>query len=392
MTERRWILAEGGEAEITAGVRLINLHKEYPGRAPLLDEFSLEVRDHEFLVLVGPSGCGKSTLLRIIAGLEDVNGGEVYIDDRLVTHVPPQQRGIAMVFQNYALYPHMTVEQNLAFSLLLRRVPLAERRRRVREVAEILGIGDLLRRRPHALSGGQQQRVALGRALVRRPALFLLDEPLSNLDAALRAELRVVIKRLHQSLQATFVYVTHDQIEAMTMADRMVVLRDGVIQQIGSPDEIYHRPANAFVAASVGSPPMSFFRATLIGDGETSGLYIGEAGRIPLAQDIPAQWAGCNRQVLVGIRAEDIRVTSVAEGLLAQVEFVENLGGEQVVYCNWQTHRIAARTTAAEPLTSQVSVGLVMNGQGLHLFDPVSECALSRSSELLGDCRRQRGT
>ena len=240
-----------------SGVRLEKVSKIFDGGVKAVNEADLEIRDREFTVLVGPSGCGKTTTLRMIAGLEMPTSGNIFIGERLVNEVPPKDRDIAMVFQNYALYPHMTAYENMAFGLKLRKVPKAEIDRRVKEAAEILGIGDLLKRKPRALSGGQRQRVALGRAIVREPQVFLMDEPLSNLDAKLRVMMRAELSHLHKRLQTTIVYVTHDQIEAMTMGDRIVVMKDGIIQQVGAPLEIYEKPQNLFVASFIGSLPIN---------------------------------------------------------------------------------------------------------------------------------------
>ena len=247
-----------------ANVSLKNVYKIYAGGVQAVSDFNLDIEDKEFIVLVGPSGCGKTTTLRMVAGLEEISDGELYIGDKLMNDVAPKDRDIAMVFQNYALYPHMTVYDNMAFGLKLRRMPKAEIDRRVKEAAKVLGIDHLLTRRPKALSGGQRQRVALGRAIVREPKVFLMDEPLSNLDAKLRVQMRAEIIRLHQKLQTTFIYVTHDQTEAMTMGTRIVVMKDGFIQQIDSPQNLYNKPVNLFVAGFIGTPPMNFFDVKLV--------------------------------------------------------------------------------------------------------------------------------
>ena len=246
-----------------ANVTLKNIKKVYDKNVVAVQEFSLEIADKEFIVLVGPSGCGKSTTLRMIAGLEEITDGELYIGDRLVNDVAPKDRDIAMVFQNYALYPHMTVYENMAFGLKLRKVPKAEIDEKVKEAAEILGITEYLQRKPKALSGGQRQRVAIGRAIVRHPQVFLMDEPLSNLDAKLRNQMRAELIKLRQNVNTTFVYVTHDQTEAMTLGDRIVIMKDGYIQQIGTPQQVFNHPANLFVAGFIGSPQMNFFDAQL---------------------------------------------------------------------------------------------------------------------------------
>ncbi|MBO4563604.1 MAG: sn-glycerol-3-phosphate ABC transporter ATP-binding protein UgpC [Clostridia bacterium] len=255
-----------------ASLSLVNLKKVYDNKVVAVDDFNLEIEDKEFIVFVGPSGCGKSTTLRMIAGLEEISSGELYIDDRLVNSVAPKDRDIAMVFQNYALYPHMTVYENMAFALKLRKTPKKEIDVKVREAAEILGITDLLDRKPKALSGGQRQRVAIGRAIVREPKVFLMDEPLSNLDAKLRNQMRAEIIKLRHRIDTTFIYVTHDQTEAMTLGDRIVIMKDGIIQQIGTPQQVFNHPANLFVAGFIGTPQMNFFEAEL--DKKADGGYV----------------------------------------------------------------------------------------------------------------------
>ena len=317
------------------------------GRAAVIEDLNLRVRDQEFLALVGPSGCGKSTALRMIAGLEEITAGDLFIGDRRVNDVAPKDRDIAMVFQNYALYPHMTVYDNLAFGLELRRVSRDEIGRRVRQAAQTLGIGAYLQRKPRELSGGQRQRVALGRALVREPQVFLLDEPLSNLDAKLRVQTRAEISRLHQATMTTFVYVTHDQVEAMTMGDRIAVLNAGAIQQLGSPRELYDQPANLFVAGFIGSPAMNFFSARLIqrSDGGAR-LRLGAGGAATLTvRGATAEQAARHtlatdggRPVIVGARPEDFRLADAADAdddeatLTGLVEVVEHLGNELLIY------------------------------------------------------------
>src|SRR5579883_1431581 len=288
-----------------ASVTLDHVVKRF-GEVVAVHDVSIEVQDKEFLVLVGPSGCGKSTILRMIAGLEELTDGSIYIGDRLVNDVPPKDRDIAMVFQNYALYPHMSVYDNMAFALKLRHAPKQEIQRRVQEAAGILGIENLLQRKPKQLSGGQRQRVALGRAIVREPRVFLMDEPLSNLDAKLRVQTRAELIKLHRRLQTSVVYVTHDQVEAMTMGSRIAILRDGVLQQLASPAEVYAHPANMFVAGFIGSPAMNFFRGELTAaDGDlrvqTSGLDL----KLPIEIAARAQ-SLANRKVVLGVRPEDI--------------------------------------------------------------------------------------
>jgi ABC-type sugar transport system ATPase subunit len=304
-----------------AEVRFDNVTKLFDSRVAAVDDLSLTVADGEFLILVGPSGCGKTTALRMVAGLEKVTSGRIAIDGRIINDVSPRDRDIAMVFQNYALYPHMTVFRNLAFGLRQRKVQAGEIDRRVREVSEMLGLDDLLGRRPAQLSGGQRQRVAMGRALVRQPRAFLLDEPLSNLDAKLRVQMRAELKRLHQHLGVTTIYVTHDQVEAMTLGDRIAVLSGGKLQQLGPPQEVYDHPANVFVAGFIGSPPMNLLRATAVSGTITAG---------DLQLDIPGVADG---EVVVGIRPEALR--PAGDGLASvpfTVDVVEPLGDEIVVH------------------------------------------------------------
>jgi multiple sugar transport system ATP-binding protein len=301
-----------------AEITLEQVTKEFSGGVRAVDGVSLEIASGEFLVLVGPSGCGKSTLLRMIAGLEEVTGGEIVIGDRKVTHLSPRDRDVAMVFQNYALYPHLTVEKNLAYGLRVRRTPKPEIERRVREVATMLGLEELLQRRPSALSGGQRQRVAMGRAMVREPRAFLMDEPLSNLDAKLRVDMRAQLARLHAELKVTTVYVTHDQVEAMTLGQRVAVMRDGKIQQVDRPQNLYKRPANLFVAAFIGSPPMNLVEAEIV-----DGAVEFAAVRVPL----PAHTLPPGR-VILGIRPQDFEVATDASVPALDVEpaVVEELG------------------------------------------------------------------
>ena len=310
-----------------ARIVLDGVTKVFGADVVAVDDVSLEIGDGEFMVLVGPSGCGKSTILRILAGLEEVTAGEVFIDDRQVTDLPPKARDIAMVFQNYALYPHMTVEQNIGFGLKLRKTPADERERRVEDVAHILGLDGLLQRKPAELSGGQRQRVAMGRAMVREPVAFLMDEPLSNLDAKLRVQMRGQFAKLHERLQTTTVYVTHDQVEAMTLGERVAVLRDGVLQQVDTPQRLYQHPANLFVAAFIGSPPMNLVGAT-IGDG---GVRF--AGfEIPIPGDLDLTGIE-RRDVILGIRPADLEDAAVWSGsnlptITVMADVTEDLGSE----------------------------------------------------------------
>ncbi|MBI2773519.1 MAG: ABC transporter ATP-binding protein [Chloroflexi bacterium] len=335
-------------------------------------ELSLEINDGEFLVLVGPSGCGKTTALRMVAGLEDPTSGDIRIGERRVNDVPPKDRDIAMVFQNYALYPHMTVYDNIAFGLKLRGTPRAEIERRVREVSGILVLSELLLRKPKELSGGQRQRVALGRAIAREPAVFLMDEPLSNLDAKLRIQTRAELERIHQRLKKTTIYVTHDQVEAMTMGDRIAVMRDGVLQQVGSPQELHDRPVNLFVAGFIGSPAMNFFPATVTTAG---GQTVADTG---FAQ-VPLNGADRGaRELIVGIRPEDIGTTS--EGgrvpVTTKVEVVEYLGNELQLHLRAGERSFIARvpTDARTEPGAELRVGL--DPRRLHFFDSTTERAL----------------
>jgi ABC-type sugar transport system ATPase subunit len=335
-----------------ATVTLKALHKSY-GETQVLETVDLHVADGEFLVLVGPSGCGKSTLLRCIAGLEDISGGELQIDGARMNETAPRDRDVAMVFQSYALYPHMTVRENMAFALQVRRMPRAEIDTRVGEAAAMLGLEPLLDRLPRAMSGGQRQRVAMGRAIVRRPKVFLFDEPLSNLDAALRGQMRVELKRLHKTLDATIVYVTHDQVEALTLADRILVLNAGVVQQIGTPVELFDTPANRFVAGFIGSPPMNF----LDGQGDGAHVRIGDL-QVPSAVTGP---------VVVGVRPNDVHLDPNGQG--AHIEVVEHLGWELHVHLRIGDASVVARaeTRVVGPLQAGQRVGVSLGR--VHLFD-----------------------
>jgi multiple sugar transport system ATP-binding protein len=317
-----------------AEIELSHVSKLY-GDTPAVRDLSIRVGEGEFVVLVGPSGCGKTTALRMVAGLEEVTAGEIRIGDRIVNDLAPRERDIAMVFQNYALYPHKTVYENLAFGLRMRKVPKAEQKTRVEEIARVLGLGDMLKRRPAQLSGGQRQRVAMGRAIVREPKAFLMDEPLSNLDAKLRVQMRAEIARIQQALKVTTLYVTHDQVEAMTMGDRVAVMRDGVLQQVDTPQRLYDAPANLFVASFVGSPPMNLIQATFLP--ERGALEIGDA-EVALPGDLLASRPGLRRYggrpLAVGIRPEDVREAAGWDGarLRGRILLVESLGSEQLVH------------------------------------------------------------
>jgi multiple sugar transport system ATP-binding protein len=317
-------------------VRLDKVFKRYENGAAVVKDFNLSVADKEFVVLVGPSGCGKSTTLRMIAGLEDISEGSIFIDDRLVNDVAPKDRDIAMVFQNYALYPHMTVYDNLAFGLKMRKYPKEDIRTRVTHAAQILGIGDLLERKPKALSGGQRQRVALGRAIVRQPKVFLFDEPLSNLDANLRVQMRTEISRLHNRLETTMIYVTHDQIEAMSMGDRIVVMKDGIVQQVDAPLSIYNKPANRFVAGFIGSPTMNFFEGSLTGTGGLSFAAKDGGLTLPLSDTDRARLAPrTGAQITLGIRPEHVSAKSGgadSRKVAVRIDVTEPVGNEIFLY------------------------------------------------------------
>ncbi len=363
-----------------AGVLFDHVYKRYAGNVLAINDMNVEIKDKEFMVLVGPSGCGKSTALRMVAGLEEITDGRVLIGERVVNDVPPKDRDIAMVFQSYALYPHMTVYENLSFGLKLRKTPKAEINKRVREAARILGLEALLDRKPKALSGGQRQRVALGRAIVRQPKAFLMDEPLSNLDAKLRVQTRVEILKLHQRLQTTFIYVTHDQVEAMTMGDRIVVLRDGVVQQVDTPQTLYERPVNMFVAGFIGSPAMNFLPASIGGDGQAE--LKGEGFVIPVAERALSN-SGAQRgeEVVVGIRPEDLKDARYSDGGLpkvpARVEVVETMGSEIFTYVTVGKRTLTSRM---DPRSADLQPGqaleMAVDTSHLHLFDPKSEKAL----------------
>ena len=358
-----------------ARVELKNLSKIFPGNVTAVKNANVIVEDKEFVVLVGPSGCGKSTTLRMIAGLEEVTSGEIHIDGVCVNDMPPKDRDIAMVFQNYALYPHMTVYKNMAFGLMLRRYPKKEIDRRVRDTAEILGITELLDRRPKALSGGQRQRVAVGRAIVRQPKVFLFDEPLSNLDARLRVQMRAEISKLHRRLQSTMIYVTHDQTEAMTMGDRIVLMLDGEIQQIAPPLELYHHPANRFVAEFIGSPPMNMLEGRLV---EEAGklFFVGAADKLRLL--IPpsrsSRLAACaGKRVTLGIRPEHLlenkeQREEPGKSITALVDMAEPMGAETNLYLNLGGTNLVARIHVERTLPQREHV-FDVDMERAHFFD-----------------------
>lgn len=356
-----------------ASVSLRKLEKSY-GALRIVKGIDLDIRDGEFVVFVGPSGCGKSTTLRMVAGLESISGGDVLIGDRVVNKLAPRERDIAMVFQDYALYPHKTVRENMGFSLKVRGVAVKDAESRINEAAEMLGIAHLLDRRPGQLSGGQRQRVAMGRAIVRRPQVFLFDEPLSNLDAKLRGQVRTEIKRLHQQIGTTIIYVTHDQVEAMTLADRIVILRGGDIEQVGTPDEVYNKPQSVFVGGFVGSPAMNFVKAKIEGDH----VRFASGDRLPLsAIRTGTQTALDGRDVIVGIRPEHF-VTSAdpAMTLTARVQVVEPLGSDTLVHVEIGGETLTARMPPEMRPQVGAEMRLGLDPSKVHLFDAATERAI----------------
>ncbi len=388
-----------------SGLLLKGINKIYPGGNQAVFNFCLEIRDKEFMVFVGPSGCGKSTTLRMIAGLEEISSGELYIDGKLVNDVVPKDRDIAMVFQNYALYPHMSVYDNMAFGLKLRKVPKEVIDEKVKAAAEILGITEYLSRKPKALSGGQRQRVALGRTIVREPKVFLLDEPLSNLDAKLRASMRTEISKLHARLATTFIYVTHDQIEAMTMGTRIVVMKDGFMQQVDTPQNLYDYPINLFVAGFIGTPQMNFFRnATLTQEGGK--VYVNFIGdnKIVLPKAVVSkiknidEYINTGKTVTLGVRPEDIHqdehfISTSPETLVkARIEVIEKLGAEMQIYCelDYKTERTTIVDSTSQMIAkissrATVSLGeiveLAFDAKHIHLFDGYTEATMLERDE-----------
>ena len=367
-----------------AHLSLRSIYKMYPGGVTAVKDFNLEIEDKEFIILVGPSGCGKSTTLRMIAGLEEITDGELYIDDALVNDVAPKDRDIAMVFQNYALYPHMTVFENMAFGLKLRKIPKAEIKQKVNDAAAILGIEPLLDRKPKALSGGQRQRVALGRAIVRNPKVFLMDEPLSNLDAKLRVQMRTEIGKLHKKLQTTFIYVTHDQTEAMTMGSRIVVMKDGIIQQVDSPQELYLNPCNVFVAGFIGSPQMNFVDAMLEDKGgETWLTFGGQSVKLPEGKAKNPALAGYKgKEVVLGIRPENIHdeeayISSMPDSLVdANVELTELMGAETYLYLKVAGTNMVARVSPRSTAKHGDKIKVAFDANKIHLFDKETELSI----------------
>ena len=358
------------------GLELISVSKVYGNSQRAVDRVSLAVEPGEFLVLVGPSGCGKSSLLRMIAGLEEISEGEIRISDRKVNDLPPKDRNIAMVFQNYALYPHMTVRENMAFGLELRKRPKDEIERRVRETATTLGLEPMLARRPRELSGGERQRVALGRAMVRDPQVFLFDEPLSNLDAKLRVQMRGEIHRMHQRLDATMVYVTHDQVEALTLGERIAVLRAGKLQQVADPHTLYHHPANQFVAGFVGSPPMNFLPAEVASGGAITLAGSPSFTPSPLPQSLASR---AGRRVTLGVRPEDLALRGNGSGgsLPAKLEVREPLGNEELLYWSTSAGPVISRLTGEKGPDPGQTATLHFRFEKLRWFDPETELALT---------------
>ena len=371
-----------------ASLSLKHIYKKYPGGVTAVSDFNLEIKDKEFLIFVGPSGCGKSTTLRMIAGLEEITEGELFIGDRLVNDVAPKDRDIAMVFQNYALYPHMTVFENMAFGLKLRKVSKEEIKRRVEEAARILDINHLLDRRPKALSGGQKQRVALGRAIVRSPKVFLLDEPLSNLDAKLRASMRTELTKIHKKVGTTFIYVTHDQTEAMTMATRIVVMKDGLIQQVDTPQNLYDYPCNLFVAGFIGTPQMNFITGKL--EQENDGLYITfgkNKVKVPADKaDKPALKEYIGKEVVMGIRPENIHdepmyLNTMSDSLMdATVDVTELMGAEIYLYLGFDGQddatngkNIIARVSSRSTSRAGDNIKVALDTSRMHIFDKDTE-------------------
>ncbi len=364
-----------------ANVKLINVSKRF-GQGLVVKNIDLEVYDKEFCVLVGPSGCGKTTTLRMIAGLEELSEGEIYIDNKCINDIPPKDRDIAMVFQSYALYPHMNVFENMAFGLRLRRYPRKEIEKRVKEAAEILDIEQLLDRKPKELSGGQKQRVALGRAIVRKPKVFLFDEPLSNLDAKLRVLMRSELKKLHDRLQATIIYVTHDQVEAMTLGDKIVVMNKGIIQQIGEPLEIYDKPKNKFVAGFIGSPPMNFINVRVTK--KDSKLYLEEGTfSIPIVGNMSLRCEFyLDKTVVLGIRPEDIhdQANLIAEikgfYLKAKVDVIEFLGNTKVLHLTTGKSNFTSAVDSHNKALVNEEIEVTFNLEKIHLFDKDTEEAI----------------
>ena len=367
-----------------ASLSLKNITKTYSGGFTAVKDFNLDIEDKEFIIFVGPSGCGKSTTLRMIAGLEEISEGELYIGDKLMNDVVPKDRDIAMVFQNYALYPHMTVYENMAFGLKLRKVPKEEIKQKVNEAAQILGIEHLLDRKPKALSGGQRQRVALGRAIVREPKVFLMDEPLSNLDAKLRVQMRTEIGKLHKKLQTTFIYVTHDQTEAMTMGTRIVVMKDGIIQQVDTPSNLYMYPCNMFVAGFIGSPQMNFIDVTV--DVKADGTYLKNGKfsvKLPEGKAKKDELAAYNgKEVVMGIRPEDIyddqlHISETPDCVCdVEIDLTEMMGAETYLHFKIEDSNFTARVNPRTTAQREQTIKIAIDPNKIHLFDKETENAI----------------
>ncbi len=351
-----------------ANLRIRDLVKTYD-KTEVLHSIDLDIDDGEFVVLVGPSGCGKSTTLRLVAGLEEVTSGTIEIAGRVVNNLEPKDRDIAMVFQNYAIYPHMTVRKNIGFGLRSSKAPKAEKQKRIESVAELLGMTEYLDRKPSQLSGGQRQRVAIGRAMVRDPAVFLFDEPLSNLDAQLRTQMRLEIKKLHQRVGSTIVFVTHDQVEAMTMADRIVIMKDGHIQQVGTPAEVYHQPANTFVAQFIGAPSMNMVPGLVQGGGT---IDLATGGTLAFQRDLPE-----GRRIILGIRPEDLHPDPVKGVIEGTVNVREPLGHETLIYVGTSDGDVIAKADGRVPPELGATVQLGADPENLHIFDAETGEALA---------------
>ena len=368
-----------------ASISLKNICKVYPNGFEAVKDFNLEVEDKEFIIFVGPSGCGKSTTLRMIAGLEDISSGELTIDGKVMNNIEPKDRDIAMVFQNYALYPHMTVRDNMAFGLKIRKMPKDEIDKRVNEAAQILGLENLLDRKPKALSGGQRQRVAMGRAIVRNPKVFLMDEPLSNLDAKLRVQMRIEISKLHDRLGATIIYVTHDQTEAMTLGTRIVVMKDGVVQQIDSPQNLYTKPGNLFVAGFIGSPQMNFFNAKIEKEGEGLVAVVGQSRlNIPVAKaKVLTDKGYVGKEVTLGIRPEDIHDSqmfidaSPNTVIESTIKVYELLGAEVFLYFDYADTQVTARVDPRTTAKMGDTVKFALDMEKAHFFDKSTEVTIT---------------
>ena len=372
-----------------ASLKLDHIYKVYPNGTKAVNDFNLDIKDGEFIVFVGPSGCGKSTTLRMIAGLEEISAGELFIGENLVNDMEPKDRDVAMVFQNYALYPHMTVYENMAFGLTLRHTPRNEIHEKVMWAADILGLKEYLDRKPKAMSGGQRQRVSLGRAILRNPKVMLLDEPLSNLDAKLRSQMRSEISKLHQNLKTTFIYVTHDQVEAMTMGTRIVVMKDGFVQQIGAPQELYDHPINTFVAGFIGTPQMNFFDGRITPDGK---ITFANNQTVTLSKEALANFdankIGSGLDIIMGIRPGDLKVLDAENNMsvTARVEVIEALGNETIIYANLDksvdgsiekspTSIVASAKLRKNPARkSEIILGL--DEEAIHIFDRNTEVSI----------------